>query len=114
MPSQSQPSWSVLVYRLVQQAKAEPEIGRLLMSLPSQLTSGASTLEIARVSRVKPDRVEPIMENLASYRVVEMQPSGASVRFANSLYYLNPEGKQFFREVEALLSSSNASGAAAF
>lgn len=110
----AQPSWSNLVYRLAQQARTEPEAGRLLLSLPKVLSQGASTLEVARRTSVKPERVDTLLRDLNSHRVVEAQSSGASVPFAGTLYYLGPEAQPFFSQFEALMSSDSASGAPAF
>ena len=112
--NESPQSWAHLAYQVVEEAKKPPDTTRVLLRLPSLLGHGASALEIAKITATKPDRIESLLRSLSSYRVLEAQPSGTTIPYASTLYYLSSEGPQFFRQVEVLLSSTSASGSAAF
>ena len=97
------PSWTSLAYKVVSEASAVgPPATRVLVSLPSFLTRGASPLEIARNTQASPSYVDALLKDLSSYSIVEAQPS--NVPFG-SLYSLTSEGVPFFTHVQSLLAS---------
>ena len=101
------PAWTSLAYRIANDASTQgPPATRLLLTLPTLLSNGASPLEIARKTASAPDSIESLLNELSSYRIVESQPS--TLPYA-SMYYLSSEGVQFFNHVQALLSSSTSS-----
>jgi hypothetical protein len=104
------PAWTPFIFELAAEARdSSTPTARIVRVLPSMLSTGAAPLEIARVAHASPESVDSLLKELASYRLVDTQPSGSTLPFARELYHLSHDGPLFFRELNTLLSSSSSS-----
>jgi hypothetical protein len=93
----SAPDWMRLVYKLKDDPSGIP--AKIVARLPQFLGRGASALEVARNIQMKPEDVSAVLEDLAQYELVKIQPSGLNVSFGEKLYSMTAEGMQFFKQM---------------
>lgn len=87
------------IYRLLEGASSSGAIRQL----PSLLTQGASSLEIARRTNTPVRQVDELLSDLSQYGVVESQSTGAGLPDAARVYHITSDGILFFRELEQAL-----------